>query len=60
LPHSPEPRDGKPASRIRVDRLVRSSILVLLLVFVAGYFLLRKATNFSWLYITNSVLLSRF
>jgi len=58
LPHTPEPRDGKPASRIRVDRLVRSSILVLLLVFVAGYFLLRKATNFSWLYITNSVLLS--
>src|SRR3989441_1846055 len=58
LPLSPERRDGKPASRIRVDRLVRSSILALLLVFVAGYFLLRKATNFSWLYITNSVLLS--
>ncbi|MEK7799526.1 MAG: hypothetical protein AAB297_06830, partial [Acidobacteriota bacterium] len=45
-------------SRIRVDRLVRSSILVLLLVFLAGYVLLRKSTNFSWLYITNSVLLS--
>src|SRR3989441_1592988 len=58
LPPSPEPRDGKPASRIRVDRLVRSSILILLLVCVGGYFLLRKTTSFSWLYITNSVLLS--
>ncbi len=58
MAHSPERRDGRPVSRVRVDRLVRSSILFLLLVFVAGYFLLRKATNFSWLYITNSVLLS--
>jgi two-component system nitrogen regulation sensor histidine kinase NtrY len=54
----PEPADRKPGSRIRVDRLVRSSVLVLLLVFLAGSLLLRKATHFSWIYITNSVLLS--
>ncbi|PYT36814.1 MAG: hypothetical protein DMF52_05745 [Acidobacteria bacterium] len=54
----PERRAGGPASRIRIDRLIRSSILLLLLVFLGGTFLLRKATTFSWLYITNSVLLS--
>ena len=58
MPRNPEPDGRAPASRIRVDRLLRSGILVLLLVFLAGYILLRKATNFSWLYITNSVLLS--
>jgi len=58
LPPGPDPKNGEPASRIRIDRLIRSSVLVLLLVFLAGYVLLRKATNFSWLYITNSVLLS--
>ena len=57
-PTDPERRDGAPASRIRIDRLVRSSVLLLLLVFLGGYVLLRKATTFSWLYITNSVLLS--
>ncbi len=57
MPPDPESRTNPPASRIRVDRLVRSSIMALLLVFLGGYFLLRKATNFSWLYITNSVLL---
>src|SRR3989454_7478122 len=57
-PPGPDPKDGAPASRIRIDRLIRSSVLLLLLVFLGGYFLLRKATNFSWLYITNSVLLS--
>ena len=56
----PDPDAGSraPSSRIRIDRLIRSSIFLLLLVFLGGYFLLRKATNFSWLYITNSVLLS--
>ncbi|MBI1951505.1 MAG: HAMP domain-containing protein [Acidobacteria bacterium] len=58
MPRNPDPDERAPASRIRVDRLLRSGILVLLLVFLAGYVLLRKATNFSWLYITNSVLLS--
>ena len=58
MARDPEPADRKPGSRIRVDRLVRSSVLVLLLVFLAGFLLLRKATHFSWIYITNSVLLS--
>jgi two-component system nitrogen regulation sensor histidine kinase NtrY len=41
-----------------VDRLVQFGALVLLLFFLGGYLLLRKATDFSWPYITNSVLLS--
>jgi two-component system, NtrC family, nitrogen regulation sensor histidine kinase NtrY len=54
----PDPEHGTPSSRIRVDRLVWTSVPALLLVFLLGYILLRKATNFSWLYITNRVLLS--
>src|SRR5262245_224091 len=56
MPPSPEGRETA-RSRIRVDRLVWTSALALLLVFAGGYLLLRKATSFSWLYITNKVLL---
>ena len=55
---APNPdRRETPASRIRVDRLVWTSVLALLVVFVGGYALLSKATSFSWVYITNKVLL---
>jgi two-component system, NtrC family, nitrogen regulation sensor histidine kinase NtrY len=47
-----------PAPRVRIDRLILFTVLTLLLFFLGGYFLLRRATHFSWPYITNSVLLS--
>jgi len=58
LSPSPEAPPRAPASRVRVDRLILFSVLILLLFFLGGYHLLRKTTNFSWPYITNSVLLS--
>ncbi len=56
MPPNPD-RQETPPSRIRVDRLVWTSVLALLVVFVGGYVLLSKATSFSWVYITNKVLL---
>ena len=53
-----EPKRSPAGPRVRVDRLVWTSVLVLLLVSGAGWFLLRKTSGFSWLYITNKVLLS--
>src|SRR6185436_18872097 len=44
--------------RIRTDRLVLFGLAVLLVFFLAGYFLARRAQEFSWPYLTNSVLLS--
>jgi len=44
--------------RIRTDRLVLFGLAVLLAFFLAGYFLARRAQEFSWPYLTNSVLLS--
>ncbi|HXH28357.1 MAG TPA: ATP-binding protein [Candidatus Polarisedimenticolia bacterium] len=49
---------GPQTPRVRVDRLILFTVLTLLLFFLGGYFLLRRATHFSWPYITNSVLLS--
>ncbi|PYS96928.1 MAG: hypothetical protein DMF50_02485 [Acidobacteria bacterium] len=54
---SPEPSDRPDGSRVRVDRLIQFGALALLVVFFGGYLLLRKATDFSWPYLTNSVLL---
>lgn len=54
----PERPAGRPASRIRIDRVILLGLLILLLFFLAGYHLLRTTANFSWPYITNSVLLS--
>ncbi len=44
--------------RIRTDRLVLLGLGVLLALFLLGYFFARRAREFSWPYITNSVLLS--
>ena len=43
---------------MRADRLILFSVGILAFSFLAGYFLIRKATTFSWSYITNSVVLS--
>lgn len=43
--------------RIRTDRLILFSVVVLLLIFLVGYLVLRRASQFSWPYITNSVVL---
>src|SRR5215471_3150176 len=51
---SPSPRPN----RIRTDRLVLFGLAALLAFFLAGYFLARRAREFSWPYLTNSVLLS--
>jgi two-component system, NtrC family, nitrogen regulation sensor histidine kinase NtrY len=58
LPRNPDPAEKPRISRIRVDRLIQSSALAAFLVFLCGYFILRRTTSFSWPYITNSVLLS--
>jgi two-component system, NtrC family, nitrogen regulation sensor histidine kinase NtrY len=44
--------------RIRTDRLVLFGLAALSAFFLAGYFLARRAQEFSWPYLTNSVLLS--
>jgi len=44
--------------RIRTDRLVLFGLAALLAFFLAGYLLARRAQEFSWPYLTNSVLLS--
>src|SRR4029450_9270683 len=44
--------------RIRTDRLVLFGLAALLALFLGGYFLARRAQEFSWPYLTNSVLLS--
>src|SRR3989442_8512750 len=49
---NPRPR------RLRVDRLVLFALAALLALFLGGYFLARRAREFSWPYLTNSVLLS--
>jgi two-component system nitrogen regulation sensor histidine kinase NtrY len=51
-PDSPRPR------RVRVDRLVFFALGTLLVLFVAGYVLARRARDFSWPYLTSSVLLT--
>jgi two-component system nitrogen regulation sensor histidine kinase NtrY len=59
LARGPEPVPGAgAASRLRIDRLILFGIVVLLLVFLAGYLVLRRASGFSWPYLANSVLLS--
>jgi two-component system, NtrC family, nitrogen regulation sensor histidine kinase NtrY len=42
---------------VRVDRLLMFGVLILLLIFLAGYQVLKKTTSFAWPYITNQVLL---
>ena len=49
---SPRPR------RVRTDRLILLGLGTLLVLFLAGYLVARRARDFSWPYITNSVLLS--
>jgi two-component system nitrogen regulation sensor histidine kinase NtrY len=44
--------------KIRTDRLVLLGLGALSALFLAGYFLARRAQEFSWPYLTNSVLLS--
>ncbi|TFH57929.1 MAG: HAMP domain-containing protein [Gemmatimonadales bacterium] len=44
--------------RVRTDRLVILGLGVLVVLFLAGYLLVRRARDFSWPYITSSVLLS--
>jgi two-component system nitrogen regulation sensor histidine kinase NtrY len=51
---SPDPRPP----RVRTDRLILFSTGVLALSFIAGYLVIRRATTFSWSYITNSLVLS--
>jgi two-component system nitrogen regulation sensor histidine kinase NtrY len=52
----PDREPGGP--RVRVDRLILFSVAVLLLTFFGGYLFVRRAADFSWFYITNSVLLT--
>ncbi len=54
----PERPAGRTLSRLRIDRLILLGVVILLLIFLAGYHLIRRTANFSWPYITNSVLLS--
>ncbi|HEU4400673.1 MAG TPA: ATP-binding protein [Candidatus Polarisedimenticolia bacterium] len=54
----PESLSRTTAPRVRVERLIQFGLLALLAIFLAGYFLLRKATDFNWPYVTNRVLLS--
>jgi two-component system, NtrC family, nitrogen regulation sensor histidine kinase NtrY len=56
-PNGARPADHKPR-RLRTDRLILFSTGVLALSFVVGYVLIRRATTFSWSYITNSLVLS--
>jgi two-component system nitrogen regulation sensor histidine kinase NtrY len=59
LAPSPEasPERGA-ASSLRIDRLILFGVFVLLLFFLGGYLVLRRAAGFSWPYLANSVLLS--
>ncbi|HMC81632.1 MAG TPA: ATP-binding protein [Candidatus Polarisedimenticolia bacterium] len=50
--------ESSPPRRIRTDRLVVFGLVSLLVLFLVGYLLVRRAQDFSWPYITNSVLLS--
>ena len=43
---------------MRADRLILFSVGILAVSFLVGYLLIRKATTFSWSYITNSLVLS--
>jgi two-component system nitrogen regulation sensor histidine kinase NtrY len=54
----PDRESGRGRSSVRVDRLILFSVVILLLIFVGGYFFVRRAAEFSWSYITNSVLLT--
>lgn len=54
----PETKPGKGRSSVRTDRLILFSVAILLLTFVGGYFFVRRAAEFSWSYITNSVVLT--
>ena len=57
-----EPPGGQSADprppRLRTDRLILFSTGVLALSFIGGYLVIRRATTFSWSYITNSLVLS--
>ncbi len=44
--------------RVRTDRLVLLGLCLLVVLFLAGYLVARRARDFSWPYITSSVLLS--
>jgi two-component system, NtrC family, nitrogen regulation sensor histidine kinase NtrY len=58
LTRSPDPDPVRPpGSRVRIDRLLMFGVLILLLIFLAGYQILKKTTSFAWPYITNQVLL---
>ncbi len=57
MTRTPETDPRRRGSRIRTDRLILFSVVVLLLVFLVGYLVLRRASQFSWPYITNSVVL---
>jgi two-component system nitrogen regulation sensor histidine kinase NtrY len=53
-----ERKPGAGAPRVRADRLILFSVGILAISFLVGYLLIRKATTFSWSYITNSLVLS--
>ena len=57
MTRTPETDPRRRGPRIRTDRLILFSVVVLLLVFLVGYLVLRRASQFSWPYITNSVVL---
>jgi two-component system nitrogen regulation sensor histidine kinase NtrY len=54
------PGEGTPAgsSRVRADRLILFSVGVLLVSFLGVSLLIRRASAFSWSYVTNSLVLS--
>jgi two-component system nitrogen regulation sensor histidine kinase NtrY len=58
MPPSPEGSAGPGAPRVRVDRILKGGVLALLLIALGGALVLRNAGDFSWPYITNSVLLA--
>ncbi|HEV8121600.1 MAG TPA: ATP-binding protein [Candidatus Polarisedimenticolia bacterium] len=57
---SPPTGEGTPAgsSRVRTDRLILFSVGVLLVSFLGVSVLIRRASAFSWSYVTNSLVLS--
>jgi two-component system, NtrC family, nitrogen regulation sensor histidine kinase NtrY len=54
----PDPGSNPRPRRVRTDRLILLGLGCLLVFFLAGYLLVRRAQAFSWPYLTNSVLLS--
>jgi two-component system nitrogen regulation sensor histidine kinase NtrY len=54
----PDPQAGGVRSGVRADRLILFSVALLLLTFAGGYLVVRRMAEFSWSYITNSVLLT--